>query len=210
MTYDEIVEAIMSYSDRRDAETAGKIDTFLRVTEARTNKNLEVRQMSFRASIAMVVDQEYYGLPPDFNGLRDIEMSEGGGDKNRITLSYLSPEQMNDKNANNINYALSGIFYTIIANQIQIYPTQDDTKQMEIVYFKTLTPLDSVNTTNWLSESSPDCYIFGALVELSAWTKDPTSLQIWDTRFKECLNDITVQDASQRWSGTSLRVRSHV
>ena len=41
--------------------------------------------------------------------------------------------------------------------------------------------------------------------EINAFAKDGQSFMTYDTRFKESLNDIVVDDQITRWSGPSLR-----
>lgn len=197
MTYDEITALALSYSDRNDDETKDRIDGFIKVVESRINRALKTMKMSTRASLSTVEDQEYYGLPPDFSGLRDIEIVSDSG---RITAKYMSPEQLNNLSPG------SDVHYTIIANQLQIKPSQLG-KTIEIVYFKTLNNLNSTAISNWVSIDHPDCYIFGILTEINAFVKDPAAMGMWDARFKEVVGEIELDDNQIRWSGTSLQTR---
>jgi len=202
MNYDEVKELALAYADReKDTEILAKIDLFIRVTEARVNRVLKVQKMSVRTQIMTVLDQEYYGLPLDFSGLRDIEIRTDDTAQDRITLQYLSPEQMND--AAKRGATSKKIFYNIIANQLQIYPTQDS-KLLELVYYSKVPALNSVDATNWMSLDNPDVYLFGIMVEISAFVKDAAAAQLWDTRFVAAMEEIHHDDKLTRWSGTSL------
>ena len=61
--------------------------------------------------------------------------------------------------------------------------------------------------SNWLSEKNPDAYIFGLCAEIAAFAKDDISFQVYDSRFKESLANITQDDQVTRWSGPALRVQ---
>jgi len=203
MTYDEIVALALSYSDREDIEVAQAMDSFLRIVEARVNRVLHVRKMAVRAVVPTIADQEYYGLPSDFSGLRDIEIYPETASNARTTMHYATPEQMN-------TYAgVSGgtrQLYTIVADQLQIMPPKDG-YLMEIVYYQKLLPLGTVNASTWLSISNPDVYVFGLLVEINSFVKDAEAKAIWDDRYKEALIDLDREDQKDRWSGTSLTIR---
>jgi len=203
MDYTEIVNLALSYSDREDAEVEERMDDFLKIVEARINRKLQVQRMSVRTLITTKIGQEYYGLPVDFGGLRDIEIrpvdSESGG---RSTLKYMSPEQMNSYSGSNG----TNIYYTIIANQIQIMGPQDN-MILEIVYYKYLTKLSLATPENWASIYNPDLYTFGLLVEISSFAKDAVAKELWDARFKEALAEIKDDDQDTRWSGTALEIR---
>ena len=203
MDYTEIVDMALSYSDREDAEVADRMDRFLRIVEARVNRKLRVSGMSIRATVPLIDGDSYYGLPPDFGGLRDIEISSSP-DANNKTLFYMSPEQLN--NHSNSGGQGSKIYYTIVAQQIQISPAQS-MGIMEVIYYQKLIPLTSIEPVNWLSGINPDAYIFGLLVEISAFAKDKDAATLWNGRFVEVLDEIDNEDKTDRWSGTSLEIR---
>lgn len=201
MMYAVVIQSALDYADREDDEVIDKMDTFLRIVESRINKALEVGDMSVRSTITTIDGQEYYALPDDFGGLRDIEIKEDADSTDRQTPEYLSPAQMNAHAAD----TSGSVNYTIIANQIQIYPPQDGSV-LEIVYYQRLVGLDSTNTENWVSAANPDAYIFGLLVEISAFVKNVDALSIWEGRFKQSLSEITDKDRRIRWSGNPLTV----
>jgi len=78
---------------------------------------------------------------------------------------------------------------------------------MEIVYYQTVPNLNATDTDNWLSFAAPDAYIFGILVEISAFVKDATTSSLWDNRFLQVMNQISDDDKNDRWSGGTLQVR---
>ena len=214
MNHAEITSLALSYADRSDSEVTSRINDFILIVEARVNRFLKVRQMSVRTTIITALNQEYYGLPNDFAGIRDIEVSDPSTGLNRITLLYLNPEQMNNKvrNSQMDNEFATGtpqetqIYYTIIANQLQIYPTQDS-KTLELVYFQHLPVLANTTPNNWLADLAPDAYVFGILTEISAFVKDAEAAQLWNTRFMGVLDGLAVNDQDERWSGTPLQIR---
>lgn len=204
MNYTEITQLALSYADRNDEEVTSRIDLFLKVVESRINRIIKTSGMSSRTTIATVTDQEYYSLPADFAGLRDIEFRATASSDARETYDYLPPAQMNaiaDRNAN-------GHYYTLIADQLHILPAKATGGVIEIVYFQKLDPLTSSNANNWLSDDYPDVYLFALMVEISAFVKDKESKALWDARFKEALIEIQNDDGVVRWSGTPLQVRT--
>jgi len=207
MNYSELVSLALSYADRNDQATADRIDDFFRVTESRINKKVKTMKMSTRASINTVQDQEYYGLPPDFAGVRDIQLNDLNGNI-KSTLYYRTPEKINNMNLDgDVTSPLEQVVYTIVADQIQIKPTQQD-NTIEIVYYQRLPELTSLSPNNWLSDINPDIYTFGLLSEISAYTKDGAAFDFWDNRFLVSLDDLVTDDADTRWSGPPLAIRT--
>ena len=206
MNYDQIVALALSYADRKDAEVTGNIDNFMRMVEARANRFLKTGDMSVRTILSMNEDQSYFTLPSDFNGLRDIQVKDTGNAIGGCTLKYMSPEQMNNRANAPVN-SNSQIYYTLLADQIQVFPTQPNGSLLEIVYYRRIIPLTSIAPINWVSEIHPDCYNNGLMVEISAFVKDKEATSLWDMRFQASLDAIQTDDADSRWSGTALQTR---
>ena len=198
MTYDELKAQAQAYADRYDKEVADNMAAFFAFAEARINRNIKVREMTARAKMALVEGQEYYPLPADFAGMRDIEIKPTDGA--RKTLAYLSPEQ-----ANIIAESQATRFagYTVIANQLQIIPAQSD-GVIEMVYYQRLMPLSIDVESNWLSESYPDAYLAAIMSEIESFVKNSETAQIWNTKFNDAMADIEANDQRERWSGTAL------
>ena len=201
MNYTEIVDIALGYADRTDTEVTSKMDSFLRIVESRTNRPLNTQKMVSRVSIESITDQEYYGLPTDFDGLRDIEVTPIGGGQ-ITTPRYHSPEQLNNRAGGTYN----DIAYAIIDDQLRIHPAQTE-QVIQLVYYQNLPELSTVIPNNWLSDLYPDCYVFGLLVEINAFVKDAETAGMWDIRFKESVAAIQSNDRDSRWSGTSLQMR---
>jgi len=202
MIYSEIKAVALAYSMRKDQETAEMMDSFLLMVESKMNRALDTKEMAYRTVLITSEDKGYYGLPDGFMSMRDIQVETeiSGGEKN--TPIYVSPEVMN--NAISINSDV--LIYTIIANQIQLHPVQDN-QLLEIVYRKRIPALTSKEQSNWVSIQTPDAYIFGLLVEISSFAKDAEAAQLWNSRFDEVLNTLQREDDVNRWSGPALRIQ---
>lgn len=204
MNYSELISLALNYVGRpNDAFLTPHLDSFLRLTEARANRLLKVQKMGQRSYTTTDIYNEYISLPVDFKGLRDIEVRENDGSTKRHTPSYLSPEQMNMV-ADNPN---SNIYYTIIADQLQIHPKQD-AQLLEIVYYKKIPELTATATTNWLLDDHPDVYLSGFMMEITAFESDEQAHVKWAVRFKGSMAEVNKEDVDMRWSGPALVIRS--
>lgn len=203
MDYTEIVALAKAYSDREtDADITANVDNFIKIVEAKLNRLLKIDDMAVRAQADTVDDQAYFALPSDFNGLRDVELQSGG---KSYTCEYVSPIHAN---ALSTYTSLDGYYYTIIAGQLHILPVQDAGSTVEIVYYPRLDPLDSTDTTNWISDTYPDLYVYGIMVEISAFVKNATAVTLWEERFNKAVQDLTHRSSGNQWSGTPLRIRT--
>jgi len=100
----------------------------------------------------------------------------------------------------------SNIYYTIVANQLQLSNVEGGLI-LELIYYSKLVPLTATYFSNWLSVDNPDTYVFGLMVEISSFVKNPEAKMLWDQRFIDSLGEITSDDSVSRWSGTALRTR---
>lgn len=209
MNYKQIKESAQGYVDRYDAELVNAIPGFTKVVESKINSALKTGEQSVRAQIWLERNQEYYGLPDDWGGFRDVELVRKGSQSlnegtgyhpvGGMTLIYVNPEQMNGTSRKERQR-----YYTVIANQIQVAPPTDN-DILEVVYYQRVPPLANDTDTNWLSEKHPDSYIFGLCAELSAFAKDAVGFELYKMRFAEAIADIAMDDQVTRWSGPSLR-----
>jgi len=208
MNYDDIISSALSYSDRDvNSEAASKVSDFISVLEAKLNRRLKVSQMAKRSVTTTVAGQEYYSLPTDFAGLRDIEIKDEINSTEKQTLTFLPPERSNEYSGRTLSS--NQTFYTIIANQIQIIPARSN-KIMEVVYYQRIPSLTPANTSNWLSDTYPDIYIFGLMTEISAFVKDAEAAGLWGARFEEAISELKGDDKNSRWSGATMAITREV
>lgn len=206
MNYKEIVDAAKSYTDRYDKELSSAMSAFTKVVEGKINNALRTGDQSVRAQIWLERDQEYYTLPCDWGGARDVEILHEGHQHGR-TLVYLAPEEMNKvKRERDSSVRGRHNYYTIIAGQIQVAPPTEN-ERLEIVYYQRLPALVNDTDSNWLTDKNPDAYIFGLCTEIAAFAKDGMAYETYKNRFAESLIDITMEDQITRWSGPALRVQ---
>ena len=204
MNYLSIKETAQAYVDRYDVELEKVLPAFTKIVEGKINTALKTGEQSVRGQIWLERDQEYYGLPGDWGGFRDVEIIQDGQKVGR-TLTYLAPEEMNKLNRRDQARKRHN-YYTVIANQIQVAPPTDN-EVLEVVYYQRLPALTEDTDANWLTEKNPDAYVFGLCAEMAAFAKDDMAFQVYDMRFKETLGQITQDDQVTRWSGPALMVQ---
>jgi len=202
MDYNEVINLALSYADRTDSDIVNRMPDFIKIVEARINRALRVNQMATRSLILSDGGSDRFGLPKDFGGMRDIKVRAVGETQGKVA-QYLNPEQIND-------YTGDDYRYTIMANQIQVYPAPPDGAVLEIVFYKLLTHLsdEEYHNTNWLSEDYPDCYVFGLIVEIESFVKNAQGAEMWNGRFQISLSEVSYMDQVDRWSGTPLTIRT--
>jgi hypothetical protein len=207
MNYIEIVDTALSYADRQDTETVGKIDAFLRIVEARINRFLSTQKMIITVPLPLVLDQTEYQLPNDFQSLHNCYFQSVTNISIRNPLQLVTPEEYNVY----LNTDTAINHYNILGANIRIdyKPTATDVTDwtLALEYFNRVVPLSTAVDTNWISEINPDCYIFGLVTEINAFVKDAQSTQFWNERFTSSLNEIKLQDNNYLWNDGPIFTR---
>ena len=176
------------------------------MAEARINRVLKTREQTARAYAPTQQDDEYYSLPEDYAGMRDVQLNSDlpQAEHKQSQLHYLNPEQMNIRRGQ----AYCGkLYYTVIDKQIQIYPAQDAGLSIEMVYYQRVPNLSLTTLVNWMSESHPDIYLAGITAEIETFAKNYDVAKGWDDRMSRAINELEKADEIERWSGQPLVVR---
>ena len=73
-------------------------------------------------------------------------------------------------------------------------PTPDVDYNMEIIYYSLPPLLDSVNTTNWLSDFAPEVLEYRAFWEMALFIRAPDDAQTWQQKYTDAMNSINQED----------------
>ena len=105
------------------------------------------------------------------------------------------------------NRAFIKNYYTVIADQIQIYPVIDPGSFLEMTYYQKVPNLNSTFTTNWMSEDHPDIYLSGITAEIELFAKNYEVAKGWHDRMSMAIQELDDSDVEERWSGVPLQMR---
>jgi hypothetical protein len=204
MNYTEIRDLALSYSDREDSDVISRIDGFLFMVESKLNRLLMSNEMETFIVIPYTNDSIYeYSIPADFGEVRTISIITDNDLNSKVPLEIINPDQMAWAKLN----SSSNFYYSINAGIIEIYPSLSSNQAILLKYIQKVPPLDSISTSNWLSEKYPDVYVIGLLVEISTFSKDWDAVSNFSSRFDTIINDTILKDKRAKHSGNPMRVR---
>lgn len=197
-TYDDLVQAVQDWL--KDPSLADAAPTFISLAEAHFRR------------VILHCDREYtdtwtaaasIALPTDFLQVRAAYLDT---DPKQV-LSQMSPDNLRTfwssaQASRPKNFAIS-------AGAMQLGPAPDDAYNLVVTYLRTLTPLSSSNSSNWLLEKHPDIYLFGALVHAEFYGWNDERLSLIKSALDEMIGDLNAQGVRQRYGGP-IRMRSMV
>jgi len=199
-TYAELKTSIGDWLNRSDLTSV--IPDFISLAEAQIERTLRARQMIVRANASF--DAQYGAVPADFLEVKSLKLTSTNP---QTPLSFLSIDALD---AEMTKYTGSGKpkFFGIVGGQLRIVPTPDATYTTELTYYAKLAKLSNDNTTNWLLASSPDIYLYGALLQAAPYLQDDARIQTWATLYERALNDLQTADDRGASSGGALLTRA--
>jgi len=168
-SYSDLVSEIGLWLNRSDM--GAEIPTFIRLFEARMNRNLRTPDQEVSATVTLIPNVTAYSVPTSIRQVKSIITSDTG-----IAMQY-----------------------SIDGTQFTITPIPDaNSASVTVIGYNTLAPLDGVTTTtNWLLASHPDAYLYGALVEAAAYLRDDEHLPLWRAALDDVLEEVK-KEGNQR------------
>jgi hypothetical protein len=193
-TYTTLQAAVASWLARSDL--TAQIPDFIMLAEAKLNRTLRTRQMEQRSTAEAA---EYMALPTLWLEMRNIKTTGTPV----YTLEQRAPFEMDALDDGSTGRPSR---YAIIANQIRLAPAPDSTYTLEIDYWEQIPALVTYSS-NWLLVAAPDIYLYGALLEASAYILDDPRIPLWRDAYTQTINQLQTADRRARWSGSPMAVR---
>lgn len=197
MNYTTLIADVQSFLNRQDLSAA--VPTFIRLAESKFNRVIRTQQM-IKRSVAEV-DTQFTVLPPDFLDLRNIQLNA----ETIRFLDYVTPQQM-DKMRRSGKQGMPEAF-TIIGNQVELFPSPPMTIEIEIAYYSKIPALGDMQESNWLLQVHYDVYLYGALMQTAPYLMDDARLATWGSLMQSGLEEIQREDDRHNFMGTTPTMR---
>jgi hypothetical protein len=199
-TYAELKTSIGDWLNRSDLTNA--IPDFISLAEAQVERTLRTRQMIVRANASF--DAQYGAVPADFLETKSLKLTSTNP---QTPLEFLSIDALDNKSS---EYTGSGKprFFGVVGGQFRLVPVPDATYTTELTYYAKLTKLSNSVTTNWLLTSSPDIYLYGALLQAAPYLQDDARIQVWSSLYDRAMSELQTADDRGASSGGALLTRA--
>lgn len=191
-SYSTLVEALEAYLNRTDYTV--RIPLFIQLVEAKLNRLLDDPEMEQRATLTGVA--QYTLLPTDVK--RIIGVTTGG-----VPLKQISGAGMTA-----LNQAVTGTprQYAIIDGSITFAPASSS-NQISILYARRIPPLTGSAPNNWVLNTAPDIYLYGALMQAHVYGWQDERVPGFKALYDEAIEELRVDADNRRWAGAPLAPR---
>lgn len=189
--FNGLKSAIALWSRRDDVTNS--LDDFISLAENDIDKSLQLRTNEKRALATINNVDRFITLPTGFIEMRSLRILVGVDWED---VMFRVPDGLNIKETAGTPY-----FYTI-NKQIEFDRVPDQSYQLEMVYYKKLTPLSATNTTNNVLTDYPDLYLYGALTHLYKWARDEENASYYDNIFNQAIARANMQEKRGRYGAS--------
>lgn len=195
MTYEELKAAIADWSNRGDLDA--QIPTFIQLTEARLKRDLrDHTRMTVRAEAE--VHGEYFPLPCDW-----VETVKVIADDRVLRLA-------DSFNIERVELHGGPKYYRHVGDQLQLLPPAgEEPIRFVMEYLSFPDGLSEDNPSNWVIETYPDLYIYGAMLQIAPYLQDDARIPVWSQAYGEAVSAANVSSAKAKGSGSALRLQRH-
>lgn len=198
--YATLQTAIADTLNRDDLASA--IPTFVRLAEARIDRELRHWRQETRATVTL--DTQFVALPADF--LQPVRLQITAAPTSEVAPA--STAQMLQRRTDRSDTPARPELYTLTGGQLELYPTPDTSYDASLVYYARIPALTSTNTTNWLLQEAPDAYLYGALVHTAPYLKDDARLPLWGDLLTQTMQGLTASSENAKYGGSGLVMRT--
>ena len=201
MTYAELKAAIQDYSNNTETGFVAAIDTFIKQTEQRTYRSVNLPVSRKNVAGTMTDGNKYLSLPSDF--LLPLSLSL----TNSSNQVFLLNKDANFIRATYPNAATEGVpkYYGMFTDDTLIIgPTPNANFVTELhYYYQPASIVDS--STSWLGTNADTVLLYGSLVEAYTYMKgDADIMQLYQQRHDSALQLLKAQ-AEGRMTGDEYR-----
>jgi hypothetical protein len=196
-TYDELKAAIADWLDR--ADLAPVIPQFVALAEAQFNRVLRVRQMIKRATAS--IESHFTPLPGDFLEAANVQSNTAPG----RPLQVMSMEVADRLRADTPNGVPTN--FTIVGDTLELVPVPSAPSTIEMTYYARIPALSATTQSNWLLLSSPDLYLYAALLQTAPYLRDDERVTVWAALYESRLDEMRVADERAAFGGSVLIAR---
>jgi hypothetical protein len=201
-TYTDLKASVATFSGRQDLTTP--IPDFIAIAHARINRVLRSHPRMQKRNDAFSVTGEYVAVPTDFRELRSMYIQSSP--RQEIAMQY------DNWVASETSVPIPR-YVTIVGSTtpgveyFRFGPPPSGTLTVTIEYVAYLTAMSAGSDHNWVLDEHPEVYLYGSLVSLAAYMKDPEAAQGYQALYDAAIHELITAGRRTRASGPPIRTQ---
>jgi hypothetical protein len=193
----ELRTLVKDWSNRTDIPN-DTIDSFINSAQARANRVLRIPVLEGYVTRTINSDGTV-NLPTDYLEAKALSITTAGQtiDLERKDLPFV---------VGNLNRDGLPKYFARQQNKFFVSPINNSVNEVKLYYYISVDPLVNDTDTNWFVEHGTDLLLYGALSELSLYTKNPEEASAFEGKFRGAAAEIENMAVQAEFSGSTLGV----
>jgi hypothetical protein len=190
MTYDSLVQDVIDYSERDDADFVAAIPGLIALTEASLAAELKTYLQLTVVETTLAVNQTILNKPARWR--KTVSMKVNGQPVTLRSQDYVAmylSESSGGQPQFYAEYDYSNWNFAPVPNAV--FP-------VEIIYYSEIQPLDENNQQNMFTAVAPQAMLFGTLLQAQGYLKALDKLPVWKQYYTDAINALKKEDNSRR------------
>lgn len=225
MNYGELKAAVSEWLARNDI--TAREETFIEFAENRINRALKIRHQE-TAFAELIGDDGTVPVPADWDQWRTVFIYAGTPGMVLVDAAVVNTNARQDLNFGTVTSTMrqvqidspenlwrelprtvTGVPCRLarVGDLFYVAPKPAGNYTLAGYYFRDFPNLSDTVPTNWLSENSAECYLYGAIAEAAAYVKDATQYTYWNQRFETVINELQAESELEKHAGSTLQQR---
>jgi hypothetical protein len=203
-SYTGLKNSIIDYLERDDLSSY--VDDFIDLAESRHKREIRIRDMLSRSTLAIAKDDQYINLPADFLDLKYLRVQVPDTTTGR-SFSMLEQLSIHELSSISIKDAAPPRFFSVHA-QIELQAPADQAYTSQIFYYQEIAGLSDANTTNVILDKAPAVYLYASLAASAPFLMHDERVQLWENLYAQARDTLNVSEQDNRRGGP-LVARAH-
>lgn len=189
MTYDNLVQDIIRYSERDDTGFVNQIPMLIGLAEQSIAAEVKTLWELNVVNTTLIPTNGTLAKPARWR--KTTSMKINGEPVLHRAQDYVAQVQSEYDSAKPIYYADYDYDHWALG------PIPDSAYSVEIIYYSRIQPLDVTNQENLISREAPQALLFGTLLQAQGYLKSPDKLQIWQGMYDKAMAALKAENSSR-------------
>ena len=189
-TYDNLVQDVINYMERNDADFVAQIPSLIGLAEAAIAAELKSYLQLTVVETTLGDTQTILQKPARWR--KTVSMKINGQPILLRSQDYVSQYLSESSEGQPLYYSEYDYNNWLLA------PMPDQTYPVEIIYYSLIQPLDSSNQQNLFTRECPQAMLFGTLLQAQGYLKALDKLPVWKQYYLDSLAALKKEDNNRR------------
>jgi len=190
MTYDNLVQDVINYMERNDAQFVAQIPSLIGLAESAIAAELKSLLQLTVVETTILENQVIMAKPARWR--KTVSLKTNGKPMLMRSQDYVAQYQSESDPAVPLYYAEYDY------NNWAFAPLPNADYPVEIIYYSEIQPLDTTNQQNLFTREAPQAMLFGTLLQAQGYLKALDKLPIWKGYYTDALAALKKEDNTRR------------